>query len=59
MLGTDRLGVLKRTLDLFQAGYMTTMETLVWALVLLAYHPEVQEKVYAGHKLIIKKDIYQ
>ncbi|XP_076054288.1 methyl farnesoate epoxidase-like [Oratosquilla oratoria] len=34
------------SLDLFLAGFETTTSTMMWAVVLMAMYPEVQEKVF-------------
>ncbi|XP_076054283.1 methyl farnesoate epoxidase-like [Oratosquilla oratoria] len=34
------------SLDLFLAGFETTTSTMMWAVVLMAMHPDVQEKVF-------------
>ncbi|XP_015253799.1 PREDICTED: cytochrome P450 2J6-like [Cyprinodon variegatus] len=39
--------------DLFLAGTETTATTLLWALLFLAKHPEVQEKVHAEIEKVI------
>jgi len=40
-------------LDLFLAGAETTSTTLTWVFLILAVHPEVQEKLYAEIKAVV------
>ncbi|KAM9385851.1 uncharacterized protein KZ484_007430 [Pholidichthys leucotaenia] len=46
-LGFDEVNMILCSADLFSAGTETTATTMMWALVFLINHPDIQEKVQA------------